>query len=163
MPGLALIFSAVAHAAYMNGPDIPRGWWTIAFLILGWYLTIVGGILALRSISVFGVDYLTLLYVYYPEESRVIDSSIYSILRHPIYSAVLHLCVGLAFINSNANSIAFTIFAPLLFFGWARLVEEKELIERFGQSYLDYRKRVPAFWPRPRDIGKFFAFLFTGA
>jgi len=43
-----------------------------------------------------------------------------------------------------------------------RLVEEKELIERFGQSYLDYRKRIPAFWPRPRDLGGFFKFLLSG-
>jgi protein-S-isoprenylcysteine O-methyltransferase Ste14 len=44
-----------------------------------------------------------------------------------------------------------------------RFVEEKELIERFGQSYLDYRARVPAFWPRWRDLPIFFRFLLKGA
>jgi len=38
-------------------------------------------------------------------------------------------------------------------------VEEKELIQRFGPSYLDYRKHVPAFWPRLRDFGKFLGFF----
>jgi protein-S-isoprenylcysteine O-methyltransferase Ste14 len=83
-------------------------------------------------------------------------------LRHPIYSSALRICIGLALLNGNANSIAFTIFMPLGLTGWIRLVEEKELIERFGQSYLDYRKRVPAFWPKPRNLGIFFTFLFKG-
>jgi methanethiol S-methyltransferase len=162
MPGLALIFSAIAHAGYMNGPFIPQGWWKTAFFVFGWYLTCVGGILSLRSVFTFGVDYLTMLYVYHPEESRVVESSIYGILRHPVYAGALRLMIGLALVNGNANSVAFVIFAPLGFFGWIRLVEEKELIERFGQSYLDYRKRIPAFWPRLQDMGKFFTFLFTG-
>jgi len=71
--------------------------------------------------------------------------------------------IGLALLNGNANAIAFAILMPLGLTGWIRLVEEKELIERFGQSYLDYRKRIPAFWPRLPDFGVFFKFLITGA
>ena len=100
--------------------------------------------------------------IYHPEEGQIIESNIYGILRHPVYAGALRVCIGLALLNGNANSIAFTIFVPLGLTGWIRLVEEKELIERFGQSYLDYRKRIPAFWPRLRDMGKFFTFLFTG-
>ncbi len=162
MPGLALLFADIAHAAYMNGPFVPRGWWTIVFLVLGWFMLCIGAILWMRSVFTFGVDNLALLYVYYPEESRIIDSSIYGILRHPIYASALRVCIGLALLNGNANSIAFIIFAPLGFTGWIRLVEEKELIERFDQSYLDYRKRVPAFWPKLRDLGVFYKFLITG-
>jgi protein-S-isoprenylcysteine O-methyltransferase Ste14 len=162
MPGLALLFGAIAHAGYMNGPFIPQGWWTTAFRVIGWYMLCIGILLWIRSVSIFGVDNLVLLYVYHPEESRVIDSSIYGVLRHPIYASALRICIGLALLNGNANSIAFAIFMPLGLTGWIRLVEEKELIERFGQSYLDYRKRVPAFWPRLQDLGNFFAFLFTG-
>jgi protein-S-isoprenylcysteine O-methyltransferase Ste14 len=45
---------------------------------------------------------------------------------------------------------------------WLRLVEEPELIERFGQGYATYRRNVPAFWPKPRDAGKFLRFLISG-
>jgi protein-S-isoprenylcysteine O-methyltransferase Ste14 len=162
MPGLALIFSAIAHAGYMNGPFVPQGWWKTVFFALGWFMICVGGILSIRSIVTFGADNLTMLYVYYPEESRVVESSIYGILRHPIYAGALRISIGLALINGNANSIAYAIIAPLLFFGWVHLVEERELIERFGQSYLDYRNRIPAFWPRLRDMVKFFTYLITG-
>lgn len=162
MPGLALVFGAIAHAGYMNGPFIQQGWWTTVFIVLGWYMLCIGSILWIRSVSTFGADNLTLLYVYYPEESRIVDSSIYGVLRHPIYASALRICIGLALLNGNANSIAFTLFMPLGLTGWIRLVEEKELIKRFGQPYLDYRKRVPSFWSRPRNLGKFFTFLFTG-
>jgi protein-S-isoprenylcysteine O-methyltransferase Ste14 len=162
MPGLALIFGAVAHAGYMNGPEIPQGWWTNVFLALGWLSLLIGAALCVRSIFTFGADNLALLYVYYPQDGRIINSTIYGILRHPIYAGVLRLFIGLALINGNANSIAFAILIPLGFVGWTRLVEERELVERFGDNYLDYRKRVPAFFPKLRDLGIFFKFLLTG-
>jgi protein-S-isoprenylcysteine O-methyltransferase Ste14 len=162
IPGLGLIFGAVIHAGFMNGPFIPRGWWTTMFVVFGWLSLISGAILWVRAVFALGIDTLTMLYVYHPEESRLVESSIYNILRHPVYAGGLRVMIGLAFINCNANSIAFTIFLPLGLFGWIRLVEEKELIERFGQQYLDYRKRVPAFIPRLGDIGKYLNFLFTG-
>ena len=162
MPGLALLISAIFHAGYMNGPFVPFGWWSIVFLLAGWYLLCTGALLWVRSSFVFGLDNLTLLYVYHPEESGIVESSIYSVLRHPVYSGALRTCIGLAMLNGNANALAFAILAPLGFIGWVRLVEEKELIERFGQAYINYRKRVPAFWYYPTNIFRFFKFLFNG-
>lgn len=162
IPGLAFLLSAVAHAGYMNGPFVPRGWWTSIFVLLGWLMLVSGAVLWARSIFTFGADNLSLVYVYFPAEGRLIDSNIYSILRHPVYAGVLRVMIGLALLNGNANALAFILFAPLGFFGWIRLVEEKELIERFGQSYLEYRKRVPAFWPRIKDVPGFLRFLFSG-
>jgi len=162
IPGLALILSAVAHAAYMNGPAIPIGWWTIVFLVLGWFMVCIGALLWVRGVFTFGADNLAMLYVYYPEESQIVNFSIYSILRHPVYAGVLRVGIGLALLNGNANAIAFAILMPLGVTGWIRLVEEKELIERFGQTYLDYRRRTPAFWPKWYDLGAFFKFLIKG-
>jgi len=162
MPGLALIFGAIAHAGYMNGPFVPYGWWTIIFLALGWFMLCIGALLWIRSIFTFGMDNLALLYVYYPEEGQIINSSVYGILRHPIYAGALRVVIGLALLNGNANAIAFIIFVPLGLIGWIRLVEEKELLERFGQTYLDYRKHVPAFWPKLSNLGVFYNFLVAG-
>lgn len=76
IPGLALILSAVAHTAYMNGPHVPTGWWTNVFVALGWLMLAVGAGLWIRSILAFGFDNLALLYVYFPEEGRLIDADI---------------------------------------------------------------------------------------
>lgn len=162
MPGLALIMAAITHAAYMNGPFVPHGWWKVVFLIVGWFMLCSGAILWIRSLFAFGADNLALLYVYYPEEGQIINSGIYGILRHPVYAGALRVGIGLALLNGNANSIAFAILLPLGFTSWIRLVEEIELTKRFGQFYLDYRKHIPAFWPRLRDTRNFFTFLVTG-
>jgi protein-S-isoprenylcysteine O-methyltransferase Ste14 len=162
IPGLGFLFAAIAHAGYMNGPVFPQGWWTLVFTVLGWFLLITGSVLWIRSVFAFGFDNLALLYVYHPEEGKIIDSSIYSVLRHPVYAGALRVGMGLAFLNGNANALAFAILMPLGFFGWIRLVEEKELIQRFGKSYLEYRQRVPAFWPKWRDLEIYFKFLIGG-
>jgi protein-S-isoprenylcysteine O-methyltransferase Ste14 len=51
----------------------------------------------------------------------------------------------------------------LVFLGWffihIHFFEEKELIQRFGYSYLDYRRKVPAFFVDPRKGGTFLRFL----
>jgi protein-S-isoprenylcysteine O-methyltransferase Ste14 len=145
IPGLALIFNAIAHAAYMNGPFFPRGWWTNIFHGLGWLMVIVGAALWLRAIFAFGVDNLTMLYVYYPGESKLSDASIYNILRHPIYAGALRVMIGLALLNGNANSILFIPFAPLLFFGWIRLVEEKNSSNASGNPISIIANASPPF------------------
>jgi protein-S-isoprenylcysteine O-methyltransferase Ste14 len=161
LPGLAVIFAAIAHIAYMNGPKWPPGKITTVMTIVGWYWIVVGVVLWIRSAMTFGVDNLTMLYVYFPEKSRIVNSKIYGILRHPIYASALRIGWGLALLNTSIYALSFMLFFPLLLTGWVRLVEEKELLERFPQ-YDDYRKQVPAFWTRPADIGKFWKFLLTG-
>lgn len=162
LPGLAIIFAVVARIGYMPGPPIPKLWWYPALPVLGWLLVAIGACLWLRSLLTFGVDNLTMLYVYFPEQGRLVDHGIYRILRHPVYAAVQRVALGLALLNGNWFALTCAAFFALGLWGWVRLVEEKDLIARFGDSYLDYRKRVPAFWPRLRDLGAFVNFLITG-
>jgi protein-S-isoprenylcysteine O-methyltransferase Ste14 len=161
MPGLAILFAAIAHISYMNGPKLPSGTLTLFMRLLGTYWVIVGVVLWARSVLTFGVDYLTMMYVYFPENSRIIDTKIYNILRHPIYAAALRIGWGLALLNTGIYALAFMPFLPLGLYGFVRLVEEKELLGRFP-DYEAYRKRVPAFWTKPTDIGKFWKFLVAG-
>jgi protein-S-isoprenylcysteine O-methyltransferase Ste14 len=109
-----------------------------------------------------GVDNLTMLYVYHPERSRIVDQAIYRILRHPVYAAALRVAIGLAFVNGAWFAVTCAFLFWLGLWGWVRLMEEKELVARLGQPYEDYRRRVPAFWPRLRDLAGYFRFLFTG-
>jgi len=89
--------------------------------------------------------------------------NIYAVIRHPVYAGVLRLGMGLALLNGNAFSLFFgLLLSPLALTSWVRLVEERELIERFGSGYIEYRKETPAFWPRPRDLKKFFRFVLKG-
>src|SRR5574341_731859 len=158
LPGLAIIIASIAHLAYMSGPVIPDVWWKPVLTWAGWAFVIVGAALWARGVATFGADNLALLYVYFPKEGKLVNSSIYSVLRHPLYAAVLRLAIGLALLSANWYSLLVAALMPLGLTGWIRLVEEKELLERFP-DYAEYRKRVPAFWPKPRDLIKFFRFL----
>lgn len=162
VPGIAIIFASIAHVGYMPGPVIPDAvWWKHILTWVGWVFVIVGAALWFRTVCIFGVDNLTMLYVYFPAQGQMVDSAIYSALRHPVYAAALRLIIGLALLSANWFALVFALLSLILLTGWIRLIEEKELLERFP-NYADYRKRVPAFWPRPKDTGTFFKFLLTG-
>jgi len=161
IPGLGITMASIGHLAYIAGPEIPNLWWESWLVVLGWLLLWIGLTLWMRSVTTLGLDNGAMLYVYYPEESRTVDSGLYSLVRHPIYAAALDIGLGLALIHANWYALLVALILPLFFAGWIRLVEEPELIERFPQ-YLDYRKRVPAFWTKPTDIAKFYRYLIAG-
>lgn len=161
LPGLAIVFAAIAHIAYMNGPKFTNPTILTIFTWAGWFFIVVGALLWVRAAITFGFDNLAMLYVYFPEKGRVVNSSIYGVIRHPVYGAALRVSIGLALLNGGIYPIVFVLLLPLGVVGWLRLVEEKELLERLPE-YADYRKRVPAFFPYPNRIPAFFKFLFTG-
>ena len=161
IPGLALIFAGLAHTAYMNGPKFTQPILVTIFTWAGWFFVAIGILLFIRAITTFGVDNLTMLYVYFPDESSIINSSIYGIIRHPVYAGALRVGIGLALLNMGIYALTFAILLPLGLFGWIRLVEEKELLERIP-TYADYRKGVPAFFPYPNKLFGFFKFIITG-
>ncbi len=161
-PGVTIIAAAIARLRYLPGPWIPGFGWFVVFPALGWVLIVVGTLLGLRTVQLFGVDNLTMLYVYFPEESHLVNHNIYNILRHPAYAAVQLIAFGLALLNGSWVAIAGALIFSLSLWGWVRLVEEKELIKRFGSSYGEYRKHVPAFAPRLHDLQVFFKFLIVG-
>lgn len=160
LPGLAIIFAAIAHIAYMNGPRFTQPTLTIIHTWLGWTCIVIGIPLAIRAVQTFGVDNVTMLYVYFPS-GRMVNSSIYGIIRHPLYGGALRISIGLACLNQGIYALTFVLLLLLGIFGWLRLVEEKELIERIP-DYAEYRKKTPAFFPYPNRIIDFFKFLLTG-
>ncbi len=82
-----------------------------------------------------------------PDESDLVTEGIYARIRHPRYLELIIGFFGYAFF---ANYLA-TYLVAVLSIAWAVLlvrVEERELIERFGDAYVRYRERTPRFIPR---------------
>lgn len=80
---------------------------------------------------------------------KVVDTGVYSIVRHPMYSGWLVLMIGMAlWLESTAGAVAMVLLAmPLV---WRILVEESFLKSQLT-GYLDYTKRVrsrlvPGIW-----------------
>ena len=115
---------------------------------------------AIRALKEFGVDNATLVYVYYPESSKIVKNDIYSIVRHPMYMGVILISLSGVFLHFSVYSFIHILITVLAFAYHIFIMEERELIERFGESYQKYQREVPALIIRPRNWGKLFKFIF---
>lgn len=74
----------------------------------------------------------------------------YAYSRNPMLSGVFLMLFGTGFLFQSLSLIIlytplFMVFAFLEF----KMIEEPELEKRIGASYLEYRKKVPMFFPYP--------------
>jgi protein-S-isoprenylcysteine O-methyltransferase Ste14 len=112
-----------------------------------------------RSVRDFGIDNAGLVYVYYPEDARVIQNDIYSIVRHPMYMALIFISVGGFIFQFTIYSIIH-VFITIVFFSYhIFIVEERELNRRLGDSYKEYKAKVPAILIKPKNWLRFFKFI----
>ena len=127
-------------------------------LVLSGIIFLIGLLVVRSSILTFGIDYMTVVYLYFPEESEVQDHEIYSVVRHPVYmGGVLLGAAGMIFRFSIYSILLFVIV--YLIFRVQIKREEHELIERFGNGYREYREKVPALHVQPTDFKSFLKFL----
>ena len=127
-------------------------------LILTGIFMVVGLLVVRSSIMTFGIDYMTVVYLYFPEESEVQEHEIYSIVRHPAYMAGVILGGAAMFFRFSVFSMIFALIVYLIFKVHIRR-EEGELIERFGEGYAEYREKVPGLYVHPRKLRLFIKFL----
>lgn len=113
-----------------------------------------------RALEIFGIDYMGLVYVYYPNESTLQDHEIYSILRHPTYHTLLLFSIGSIFFRFSIYSIIYFLIFIIGINIHLKFVEEKELIQRFGEQYIKYKENVPAFLVRFKNLKKYFRIIF---
>lgn len=77
------------------------------------------------------------------KENTLVTRDIYAVVRNPIYSAWLFICTGALFLYENPY-LALTLF--LIFWLYLTILmkytEEKWLAKLYGESYLEYCKKV---------------------
>lgn len=82
------------------------------------------------------------------ENNELVTTGIYAYVRHPIYAAFFYIATGLILISQNI--ILFIL--PIIFWVFLTVVmiktEEKWLINKFGNDYIDYSKKVNRFIPK---------------
>lgn len=82
---------------------------------------------------------------------ELITNGPYSCCRNPMLSGLFILILGVGFFFSSISLIFIFLPAFILFnFIWLKMIEEPELEKRLGQDYVEYKKRVPMFFIRPR-------------
>jgi len=116
---------------------------TIAFCVeSAGYLFLLGG-LAIRMWSI--------LYIGGRKSHELVTDGPYSLCRNPLYVGTFLLVVGagLCFENLLMLAAAFLVMAPVHLL--TTRMEERHLLELFPDSYPEYARRVPRFWPRLRN------------
>ena len=77
----------------------------------------------------------------------IVTTGIFAWLRNPMYAALVLLLAGTGIALGSDWLIALLVPAALiLHFGVVRR-EERYLERKFGESYREYRRRVPRYWP----------------
>jgi protein-S-isoprenylcysteine O-methyltransferase Ste14 len=145
--GLTVTLSTPLTSLFLNGTAFLQNWPTIDLVLRTVCVVtfaLLGFLTVFRAIQTFGLDYMAVLYLYYPKESELQEHEIYSVLRHPTYSGVVLIFLGAVFARFSVYSLLFFIIFLVGLLCHIRLVEERELIERFGESYKEYQKRVQA-------------------
>lgn len=77
----------------------------------------------------------------FTDVENLVTSGMYSRLRHPMYLGIILIHIGfpLAF-SRYLTLLSALLWVPMVLY-W-KYLEEKELEEKFGQAYRDYRKRT---------------------
>ncbi len=136
-------YAAVAGIGTYMWPDVflVRAIPYLVFLLAGTVLLVLGIfmlMLAGRAIAkAYGGDELA-------------TTGMFGVVRHPIYSAwIVFLIPGLVLLSRSWGLLLTPLVAYLVF--KVRIRREDEYLEkRFGEAYLDYRRRVNEIIPIPR-------------
>jgi protein-S-isoprenylcysteine O-methyltransferase Ste14 len=74
------------------------------------------------------------------ENQKVIDTGLYGIVRHPMYTATIFLFLSMPLILGSI--ITFIIFLIYPFVIAKRIKNEEEVLEKELKGYKDYKKKV---------------------
>jgi protein-S-isoprenylcysteine O-methyltransferase Ste14 len=116
--------------------------------IIGLALVAAGLLFQIRTAKILTLRGLTgIREIVAPEESKLVDSGPFGVVRHPSYLAHTMIFLG-AFLYTGVLSVALLTVVDFLVISLIIIpLEERELRNRFGAKYDDYMKKVPRLIP----------------
>jgi protein-S-isoprenylcysteine O-methyltransferase Ste14 len=94
-------------------------------------------------------------------ENRILfNKGVYEIIRHPRYLGRGFIAIGIGIIANNILAISVALIHFLVFCSLI-IPEDNELLKRFGNEFIKYKKNVPMFIPKFGNWRKFIKFIFT--
>ena len=121
------------------------GWWPVA---LGVVVFALG--LALRAWAVRELGRFFKFTVVVQADHQVVDTGPYRLIRHPSYTGLLMIELGLGIALGTWLSIPACLLPPLIAFSIRLLTEERVLARELGEPYREYMKRtdrlIPGVW-----------------
>jgi protein-S-isoprenylcysteine O-methyltransferase Ste14 len=136
--GYALSFS-------IGATKIGRAYHWNTFFALGMALVVVGFIIRMYSILTLN-QYFTYS-VAKVENHKIVETGLYKFIRHPGYLGQLIIFMGISISISNWLSILFMMIPVTLGYLYRINVEEKFMMDQFGEDYQRYQNRTRRIIP----------------
>jgi protein-S-isoprenylcysteine O-methyltransferase Ste14 len=138
-----LLFFSVPGIPALNEHFLPQAPGRV-WVGIGAALNLVGLSLAVWARGILGRNWSGVVTI--KEDHELITGGPYRMVRHPIYTGLLLAFVGLALARGEWRGILGVFIAAGAF--WRKLkVEERWMLERFGDKYQSYSQRVSALIP----------------
>lgn len=138
-----LVQNTLTLAMLVVGPlQRTAGWPHLAHWI-GSLLFIAGAVFGITGVRALGrnrTPFPTLR-----AEHHLVQSGVYRVVRHPLYTSLILLGLGWGLIWSSPLTLTLTVVLAVVLDGKARL-EEGFLLERY-REYADYKTRVARLFP----------------
>jgi protein-S-isoprenylcysteine O-methyltransferase Ste14 len=140
-----LLIWGPAHFRLLSGPAVIPD--SEAAHLAAFLLTLGGLAFALWSRFIVGRNWSAVITI--KQDHELIRSGPYAIVRHPIYCGFLTAVIGAAIERGTIEAFAGAAILAIIFRFKSEL-EEKFMIEHFGDAYRKYRMEVGAIIPFPR-------------
>jgi len=118
-----------------------------------WWLGIFGFIFMCFGLYLVGYARIILngrwgvhVYTYLPDDELLTTNRIYSQCRHPVYAGQILMTIGSVMLCNNWWLIFFPVGTAILNI-WRAKNEEKNLQDRFGEKYSNYKRKVSFIIP----------------
>lgn len=140
--GGGVILACILAFAW-TAPAIP--WLRPQLTIAGIVVVALGAVLRWWSIFTLG-RYFT-FDVAVRSKQPVVQSGPYRYMRHPSYTAILIMLLGVGLALTNWASLIIMLVGGVVGLLYRVNVEERELVEALGQPYADYMRHTKRFVP----------------
>lgn len=123
-------------------------WGNAAWLVLpvAWLLICAGVGFLLSAFALFALHQGTPAPVA-PTRTLVV-SGVYRFVRNPMYLSVLAIILGQALLFGSWWVVLYAVIVLIAVVTFVIGYEEPTLTGTYGEQYLEYRRNVPAWWPR---------------
>jgi protein-S-isoprenylcysteine O-methyltransferase Ste14 len=128
---------------------LPRFVLTPVSLILGILLIILGWLFANWTVKVqYALGKGTP--IPFIATQRLVIKGPYKYCRNPMTLGTMMVYLGVAIWLGSFSGLALALIYPVGILIYIKLIEEKELEDRFGSEYVEYKKKTPFLIPRLR-------------
>ena len=143
---LSFILALWVVQAYLNAPTHrlfqPPGPMLRVFL----YAKVAGGGM-LAMVAILRLGGAGFIGLQREPETGLVRAGLHGHVRHPIYSGIILMALGWLLLDGRLSTLI-VVGTTFLYLPIGIHFEERKLIDRFGESYLRYKREVPALFPK---------------